>query len=146
MFLLSQTKKLIFSTLVCLCAIILINETAAAAPGCQYMGRVYYNRMGNPPNSNYEYYTDEYWIQFSSKTSCNSPANASATYVLSGEISSRSATGGRCYVDYANANTRGTAVNFTRTNQCPIDDYLPFVLLLMVPVSFAFSRRRITSA
>ncbi|MFW0717071.1 hypothetical protein [Pedobacter sp. N23S346] len=145
MFLLSQTRKLIFSTLVCLCAIILINETAVAAPGCQYMGRVYYKRMSNPPNQIYEYFTDEYWIQFSSKTSCNSPSNASATYVLSSEISSRSATGGRCYVSYANANTRGTAVNFTRTYQCPIDDYMPFVLLLMLPISFAFSRQRIIS-
>ena len=142
---LSQTKKLIFSTFICLCLSILFSQAVRAIPGCQYMGRIYYNRQATPPNRIYEYYTDEYWIQFSSVTNCNSPSNASATYVLSGEVSSRSATGGRCYVKYSNTNTQGTAVSFTRTHQCPIDDYIPFVLLLMLPVSFMFSRRRICS-
>ena len=127
----------------CLCALMFINQKVVAAPGCRYQGRIYYNRTASPPNPMYEYYTNESWIEFSSATTCNAPGNESTIYVLNSETISRLPKGGFCLVYYGNTYLIGKGITFPETHQCPIDDYVPYLLFALLPLSFYFSRKRV---
>ena len=140
---LNQTKKLIFSTFICLCLSILFSQAVKAIPGCRYMSRMYYNLVANPPNNTYEYYTDEYWVISNTAFDCNSPAYQNYTYILTKDTGSRNSKGGRCYVNYSNGNVLGMGYSFAKTYQCPIDDYVPYLLFALLPLSFYFSRKRL---
>ncbi|WP_029282928.1 hypothetical protein [Pedobacter sp. R20-19] len=142
MLLLNKTKKHVYSMLISLCVCALFSQNVHAANGCRYQGRVYYNRATNPPNNKYEYYTNESWIQFSSNTSCNSVGNQSATYVLSSTVTNRTAKGGRCYVNYANTYTIGSAVTFPRTYQCPIDNLIIYLMIAILPLVYYSFRKQ----
>lgn len=148
MFPLFQAKKLIPCAFICVLFCLIFNQRVKADAGCRYTGggsdRVYYRTTTvGTPNNTYEYFTNEYWIQFSSSVSCNSSPYQTSTYVKSAEVTTRTdAKGGRCYVNFANSYALGTPVTFVRTYQCPIDDYIPFLLLIMLPVSIGFVRRK----
>lgn len=146
MSLLFQVKKLISVVFICVLFCLLVNHNAKGDAGCRFTGggidRVYYRTTTvGAPNNTYEYFTNEYWIQFSSSLSCNSSPYQTSTYVKSSEVTPRAdAKGGRCYVNYSGNFALGSPVTFARTYQCPVDGYIPLLVLLILPISIGFIR------
>ncbi|RYF12549.1 MAG: hypothetical protein EOO42_19965 [Flavobacteriales bacterium] len=131
----------VFSLALFMCV---IQSSCFGIPGCQLgtgpLSRIYYS----PTTQCFLCPSGEYWtnngtsanyiVFTNAATECNTVQYQSPTteYVKVGEISSRvPANSATCYVTNGAAfnSTPGTAVNFVRKYNCPIDDYIPYFIL-----------------
>lgn len=116
--------------------------SASAVDGCLSSDgeRFYYKLRSSPPNSTYEYYDGWYYTVLTPAQSGNCKVNGIEEYVLTTERSPRTARGRRCYIAGSNSIT-GTAYSYLRVYQCPIDDYIPLLVLSFGFFGFVFINR-----
>lgn len=145
----------IICSIVFLC---ILRTTSFGVPGCQIgtgpLSRVYYS----PTTQCFLCPVGEYWtnngtsanyiVFTNAATECNTPQYQSPTteYVKIGEISSRvPPNNATCYITNGAIlnSTAGTAVNFVRKYNCPIDDCITYFAIAFGVFGFIFVKTRL---
>ena len=136
-------KKLSLRSLVFTFFFLVFSQVSFATPGCRYPPYIFYVINQSAPQDGKEYYTRDKYQLVTSTVDCSTTANQNLSYIKSSEITLRSSTiDCRTYLGGSNAYYRGTAIEFTIVYHCPIDDYIPYILLAILPAAFYFSRKR----
>lgn len=107
------------------------SETQAAV-GCQAKGYIYVNGPSG-------------WTEWSNATQVSCPNNASNSDQFAKFASYTSTPATTCYVGFWGFGGAGKLVNYNLVN-CPIDDYIPHMLLGVSGLGFLFIRRRLLFA
>ncbi|NTD95640.1 hypothetical protein G6M26_22710 [Agrobacterium tumefaciens] len=134
-----KTKKLILSALICLLFSLLFGQARSATPGCLVGISIYYNLTSSGTT---EVYGKEFYRRATNDViDCGAATNQNISYVNQSDITTRA--GVKCTGYFGNNPSTGTAIEFTTVHQCPIDDYIPYILLTMIPILFYFSRKMV---
>ena len=102
----------------------LLNDTSFASTGCLRSGQVY----TTPPSG---------WYQWESPTQSECPVGAS-TSTQYASINSTSST--RCTTGFLGFGGNGVLVDYD-IEYCPIDDYVPLIILLLGGITSVLLRR-----